>query len=160
MRRLLFVAAVLTLVACKREGRILGPSGITVDTKPLTPSCRVPCKSDGSCPAYAPAVGEVKWVWQGCVDGACVGPDIVALGEACDAARRCPYRSMCVGGRCAAMALLGEACGSAGCASGVCEGGVCVALADPSEGCDRHAQCRSGRCDDGRCAALSATCVR
>lgn len=121
------------------------------------------CK-DGTCrerPRVGePCTGEVACVLGAdCADEVCVGPSIVALGDACDAARRCPYRSTCVGGRCAEMALLGEPCGAAGCASGVCEGGVCVPLADPAEGCERHAQCRSGRCEAGQCTALSATCV-
>lgn len=95
-----------------------------------------------------------------CVEGTCRAPAIVALGERCDQAHRCPYRAACVGGVCRQMALLGEPCGQAGCASGSCQGGVCVALSDPGAACERHDACRSGRCEEGgRCASLINACL-
>ena len=93
----------------------------------------------------------------GCVDGTCEGPTIVAAGDACDAQRRCPYKSDCIGGVCVESALLGESCADRGCASGFCDGGVCVAFGAPGEACDSGQQCLSGQCQ-GSCGPVERAC--
>ena len=94
-----------------------------------------------------------------CAEGLCQGFEVVALGEPCDRSRRCPYKSECVEGRCEESALLGEACGEAGCASGRCDGGVCVALGDVGAPCGSGAACVSGLCGDGLCVEGPSACI-
>ncbi|MCC6809227.1 MAG: hypothetical protein IT381_17500 [Deltaproteobacteria bacterium] len=171
MRRLLFAAAVLTFVACKREGRILGPSGITVDTKPLTPSCRVPCKSDGSCPAYAPAVGEVKWVWQGCVDGACVDVECNGTNDcamqtpppACTDDASCASPTFCSAPSDCTLFSGGAPCvGDPDCApfGNLCtQPKICRNL-ECRTACTSDGFCRfDERCDNGACVPRPVDCV-
>jgi hypothetical protein len=127
------------------------------------------CDSDalcdeGVCVARA-AVGAACDPATRCVLGAdceaatCQGPTIVAVGAACDQARRCPYRAACAGGRCVETALLGEACGAAGCASGACADGTCVPWRAPGAPCEDSAACLSGRCVQGACAGLVSPCL-
>lgn len=96
-----------------------------------------------------------------CVGGVCVGPTVVAEGEACGGARRCPYRSQCAGGSCVRTELAGESCGGrVGCASGACVAGRCEALGAPGDGCASGPQCVSGRCGEaGQCAAIAWSCL-
>lgn len=95
----------------------------------------------------------------GCVEGVCQGYDVVRLGDACDRANRCPYKSECVGGRCVETALQGEACTAAGCASGFCVEGLCAAPAQAGDPCQDNAQCLSRVCAQGRCASTISACL-
>ncbi len=93
-----------------------------------------------------------------CAEGRCRGPTIVAVGDACDADLRCPYKATCSGGKCVPLGLLGEPC-TAGCASGFCDAGTCVPLRAAGEPCGASSQCVSTRCtEDGHCEPLGATC--
>ncbi len=95
-----------------------------------------------------------------CVGGTCVAPSIVTVGEACDSAHRCPYRSFCDAGVCKRSSLLGEACSSArACASGRCEDGTCLPLRAAGEVCRTHAECRSAQCVAGTCTPLPSACL-
>ena len=82
---------------------------------------------------------------------------IVAEGDACDQAHRCPYRSACVSGTCRRTSLQGEPCG-AGCASGWCSGGTCAAPLGDGEACSSSTQCASAQCLSGACAPLPGHC--
>ena len=94
-----------------------------------------------------------------CENNVCVGRNIVALGEACDGARRCPYKSDCIGGVCVEAGLQGEACTDNGCASGFCDGTVCQPLRDEFAGCTQNFQCLSGRCNGQFCEAIVSECT-
>jgi hypothetical protein len=93
-----------------------------------------------------------------CSGGVCVGPARAAENGSCARGERCPYRTACVSGRCQRQALLGEACGEAGCATGRCVGGACVALLPAGEACERSSKCATGPCLDGRCGTTPGSC--
>ena len=126
--------------------------------------CRPPghC-ADGTCTPDV-AVGSacsgeppcVSGAW--CEAGTCVSPAIVALGDTCDTTHRCPYKSVCSGGECVGLPLLGEDCArTTGCASGWCDDGTCVALKADGESCDSPIECGSGVCD-ATCGTLPGVC--
>jgi hypothetical protein len=125
---------------------------------PETSVCR-----DGVCVARA-STGEACDEARPCVLGAscdevCKPPEVVGLGETCGGERRCPYKAACVSGRCAPLALIGEACGGeVGCASGYCDDGRCRAFEGPAERCESDVQCQSGRCDGGLCGPIGWSC--
>jgi hypothetical protein len=126
--------------------------------------CRPPGTCfDGVC-VPAAAVGEscsedlpcISGAW--CDEGTCRSFSVVDLGEPCDAERRCAYKSVCAGGECVPLPLLGETCEPAhGCASGYCDDGTCVSLRSDGESCASPIECISGVCDE-TCGALPGVC--
>lgn len=106
------------------------------------------------CSAQQPCV-----VGASCEEGVCRGFSVVGLGDACDRALRCPYKSECVQGFCVEAALQGEPCTEAGCASGVCAQGVCEAPVQVGGPCREDAQCLSGLCAQGLCSNTLSACV-
>jgi hypothetical protein len=91
-----------------------------------------------------------------------VARQFVGEGQACDARRRCQYRTTCLGGTCHRDALLGEVCGSqTRCASGVCDAasGLCVAFVPVGASCSDDAQCLAGSCGSSGCAELVSACL-
>jgi hypothetical protein len=136
------------------------------------------CGDGGTCVATAACVGgtcvtrrqvgeacspgEPCVVGASCSGGFCAGPLIVKENEFCDATRRCPYRSACLGGRCVRAALLGERCEDRSCASGRCvtEGAVkvCRSFLEAGATCTSPAECRSASCVMGQCRPLPDAC--
>jgi hypothetical protein len=95
-----------------------------------------------------------------CEGGTCVGSQVVRLGDACDAAHRCPYLTRCAGGTCRLTACLGGACASdVDCASGWCApSGECSPLLSAGATCDSPLQCVSGSCLEDGCGAIPGVC--
>ncbi len=94
-----------------------------------------------------------------CTEGVCEGFSITGLSQACDRARRCPYKSECIEGFCVESALQSEACTAAGCASGFCEQDICVAPVAVGASCQDNAQCLSGLCNEGLCQDTISACL-
>jgi hypothetical protein len=93
-------------------------------------------------------------------DGVCREPEVVAVGAACDSARRCPYFATCSAGRCAPLVGVGAACVDDGdCEASWCADGVCVELLPGDAVCVRSAQCGSAACVDGACKDFAPLCV-
>ncbi len=94
-----------------------------------------------------------------CEEGTCARPEGVGVGEACDATRRCPYKSACVAGTCVESGLLGEPCGEGvGCASGWCDDGTCTPRREEGAACGSPDECVAGVCREGACGALPGAC--
>jgi hypothetical protein len=141
----------------------LAPADTACDLTHRCPDDAV-CR-DGAClprtPVGAPCDASVPCVLGARCDGVCVPPTIVALGEACDTTRRCPYKSSCVASVCEPLALLGEPCDPRiGCASGACDPAStrCVPLAEAGAPCTTPSACQSGRCTSGRCDPIAWSC--
>lgn len=93
-----------------------------------------------------------------CTDGACTSWNRMPVGAFCDRANRCPYKSVCLGGRCVEGGLLGADCGAESpCSSGICVDGVCTARRAAGAVCTGPEQCLNG-CTDGVCAAPVSAC--
>lgn len=96
-----------------------------------------------------------------CADGACRGPQIVAVGQPCDQGSRCPYNALCEEGICQAQRAIGESCeASRQCRSGRCEPSakVCSPRQALEQPCASSDECQSGRCDQGLCAPFLSFC--
>jgi hypothetical protein len=85
---------------------------------------------------------------------------MVAVGEACDSQRRCPYLSRCADSVCVPTTPAGGACtASFQCDTGLfCGGDVCTPIVVDGA-CVVDEQCASGSCEGGACAPFSTTCT-
>ncbi len=135
---------------CSVEETTCGPEGFCEEG-----TCRARVPNGGAClPDDRCMAGSA------CIEEVCEGPTFVSAGETCDATRRCPYLTACIGGVCAPTARLGEACSTGvPCDAGVCEDGTCVPPRDDGEACEGNAGCSSGICADGTCAARPSACI-
>jgi hypothetical protein len=95
-----------------------------------------------------------------CSDGVCRHPAIVAVGEACDSQRRCPYGARCADGVCVASTSQGGSCAASfECDTGLfCGGGVCAPVVVEGA-CVVDEQCASGTCEQGACAPFAPRCT-
>jgi hypothetical protein len=95
-----------------------------------------------------------------CVEGVCRHPAIVAVGDACDSQRRCPYGARCASGMCVATTSRGAACAASfECDTGLfCGGGVCSPVIVDGA-CVVDEQCASGSCEAGACVPFATTCT-
>ncbi|MCR9161403.1 MAG: hypothetical protein ACE37F_29515 [Nannocystaceae bacterium] len=117
--------------------------------------CRARVPNGGSC-----TPDDRCMAGSACVEEICEGPTFVARGDACDATRRCPYLTACIGGVCSPTARLGEACdANTPCEAGTCEAGICTAPRDDGDACESSGGCSSGLCAQGSCAPRPSACI-
>ncbi len=136
--------------ACDDDASACGPAGfcdggVCVARGAVGDAC-----SDDSVPCVLPAR---------CDGAVCREPAVVAVGDACDFAQRCPYRSRC-DDVCVATAGHGGSCATDDdCDAGFCDGGVCVAVFAAGDACVDDVECAAG-CADDVCQEFTSACVR
>ncbi|MBV1862571.1 MAG: hypothetical protein KUG77_29380 [Nannocystaceae bacterium] len=135
---------------CTAEGTSCGPQAFCD-----AGTCRARVPNGGTC-----SPDDRCMAGSGCVEDICQGPTFVALDEACDVTRRCPYLTACIEGVCTSTAGLGEECSvAAPCEVGFCAEGLCEAPRDDEEPCGGNSQCSSGMCIGDMCAPRPSGCI-
>lgn len=119
-------------------------------------SCQAPKKAGERCRVASDCQGHLT-----CLEadgGRACGPRR-PNGAACTTSRDCLALSACVGGACAALPVLGEACSAAKpCLWGACldtndAGAVCIEPQGAGQPCRTGGDCASGRCEQGLCTS-------